>query len=46
MIIPRREFLRMLGLAAGATGMAGCDQFWSVPDRLVDLALRGPGLES
>jgi len=45
MIIPRREFLRLFGLAAGA-GMAGCDQFWSVPDRLVDLALRGPGLES
>jgi len=45
MIIPRREFLRLCGLAAGA-GMAGCDRLWSVPDRLVDLALRGPGLES
>ena len=45
MIIPRREFLRFCGLAAGA-GMAGCDRLWSVPDRLVDLALRGPGLES
>jgi anaerobic selenocysteine-containing dehydrogenase len=46
MIIPRREFLRLFGLAAGATGMAGCDRVWFVPDRLVDLALRGPGLES
>ncbi len=46
MDIPRREFMRLLGLAAGATGMAGCDQLWSLPDRLVELALRGPGLES
>ncbi|MFH1764258.1 MAG: molybdopterin-dependent oxidoreductase [Gemmatimonadota bacterium] len=46
MIIPRREFLRMLGLAAGSAGMSGCDGLWVVPDRLVDLALRGPGLES
>lgn len=35
----------MLGLAAGATGMSGC-QLWNVPDDLVALAARGPGLES
>jgi anaerobic selenocysteine-containing dehydrogenase len=46
MLIERRELLKMLGVAAGATGLAGCDSRWSVPDRLVDLALRGPGLES
>lgn len=46
MILPRREFLKMLGLAAGAATVGGCDRQWAVPDRLVDLALRGPGLES
>lgn len=46
MDIPRREFLRLLGLAAGTAGIGGCDRIWSVPDRLVQLALRGPGLES
>ncbi len=46
MILPRREFLRMLGVAAGAATVGGCGREWAVPDRLVDLALRGPGLES
>lgn len=46
MEIPRREFLKLLGLVAGATGMGACDRFWSVPDHLVELALRGPGLKS
>ena len=46
MIIPRREFLKMLGVAAGAAGMGGCGSKWLVPDNLVELAQRGPGLES
>ena len=46
MIIPRREFLKMLGVAAGAAGMGGCGSKWLVPDDLVELAQRGPGLES
>ncbi|MGB3562864.1 MAG: twin-arginine translocation signal domain-containing protein, partial [Thermoanaerobaculia bacterium] len=46
MILPRRDFLKMLGVAAGAATVGGCGREWAVPDRLVDLALRGPGLES
>jgi anaerobic selenocysteine-containing dehydrogenase len=46
MILPRREFLKLLGVAAGATGLGGCGQQWSVPDHLVELAQRGPGLNS
>ncbi len=46
MIVRRREFLRLLGVAAGSAGVAGCNPEWSVPDRLVRLALRGPGLET
>ncbi len=46
MIVARREFLKLLGVTAGAAGLAGCDRSWSVPARLVELALRGPGLES
>ena len=45
-LLERRELLKMLGLAAGATGLGGCRRLWSVPDSLVDLALRGPGIES
>jgi len=41
----RREFLKLLGIGAGTVGLAGCGE-WSVPDRLVELALRGPGLET
>ncbi|MEJ2086120.1 MAG: molybdopterin-dependent oxidoreductase, partial [Acidobacteriota bacterium] len=46
MILPRREFLKMLGVAAGAAGMGGCGRLWGVPDRMVQEALRGPGVES
>ena len=46
MILARRDFLSLLGLTAGATGL-GCNaRKWLVPDRLVQAALRGPGLES
>lgn len=45
MILRRREFLKLLGVAAGAAGATGCGRMWQVPDRLVELALRGPGIE-
>ncbi len=45
MIIPRREFLKMLGVASGAAGMGGCGRMWRVPDQRVREALRGPGIE-
>jgi len=46
MILRRREFLQLLGLGVGAAGL-GCDAFeWFVPDRLVEQARRGPGLET
>ncbi len=43
--LPRRDFLRLLGVSSGAT-LLGCDREWSVPEHLVELALRGPGIES
>ncbi len=46
MVLRRREFLSLLGVAGGAAGLAGCQNFWVVPEELVSLALRGPGLES
>lgn len=46
MLLERRELLRLLGLAAGATGLGGCGRVWSIPDSLVELALRGPGEQS
>lgn len=46
MILDRREFLKLLGVSACAAGTAGCGQEWSVPDDLVELALRGPGIET
>lgn len=46
MILARREFLKLLGVAAGTVGVGACDGRWRVPDRLVELAQRGPGLES
>jgi len=46
MILPRRDFLRLLGVATGAASIGGCANLWSVPDDLVERALRGPGLES
>ncbi len=36
----------MLGVASGTLGIGGCGRDWLVPDRLVELAQRGPGLES
>jgi anaerobic selenocysteine-containing dehydrogenase len=44
-ILERREFLRLIGGAGGALTLGSCSRF-SVPERLVKLALRGPGLES
>jgi len=46
MRIPRRDFVRLLGVSAGALGAGGCGREWLVPDRLVERALRGPGLET
>jgi len=46
MIIERREFLKLMGLAAGALGIEGCGTDWLVPDDIVELALRGPGIET
>jgi anaerobic selenocysteine-containing dehydrogenase len=46
MILPRRDFLRLLGVATAGAGLAGCGRQWSVPDQLVAMAMRGPGLES
>lgn len=46
MIIARREFLKLLGVTAGTVGLGGCARDWLVPDNLVELAQRGPGLES
>lgn len=46
MILQRRDFLKLMGLTAGSAALGGCGAPWRVPDRLVELALRGPGLES
>lgn len=46
MILPRRDFLRLLGVATGTAGLGGCGSLWTVPDEMVERALRGPGLES
>jgi anaerobic selenocysteine-containing dehydrogenase len=46
MIIARRDFLRLLGVTVGAVGLGGCTRDWLVPDDLVELAQRGPGVES
>ncbi|MGD8329473.1 MAG: molybdopterin-dependent oxidoreductase, partial [Acidobacteriota bacterium] len=46
MDLPRRDFLRLLGVATGAASIGGCSPLWSVPDDLIERALRGPGLES
>jgi anaerobic selenocysteine-containing dehydrogenase len=45
-IVPRREFLKMLGVATGSLGIGGCDREWLVPEDVVELAQRGPGLET
>lgn len=44
MTIARRHFLQLLGTAAGAASLNGCRS--APPGSRVDLALRGPGLES
>ena len=46
MLLPRRDFLRLMGGAAGATAVGSCGKLWRVPDKLVELAQRGPGIES
>lgn len=46
LVIERREFLKLLGVAAATAGFGGCGPNWRVPDRMVELALRGPGLEA
>jgi anaerobic selenocysteine-containing dehydrogenase len=46
MIFERRDFLKLLGLTAGSVGMGSCGGRWSMPDNLVEMALRGPGLSS
>jgi anaerobic selenocysteine-containing dehydrogenase len=48
MEINRREFLQMLGIATGGLALSSCgiDPRWSVPDELVKLAQRGPGIET
>jgi anaerobic selenocysteine-containing dehydrogenase len=48
MEIDRRKFLGMLGIAAGGAALSSCgvDPRWSVPEELVRLAQRGPGIET
>jgi len=43
-IMPRRKFLQLFGIGAGAV-LSGCGREWMVPDDAVESALRGPGLE-
>jgi len=46
--IQRRDFLKLLGGASGAIalGLYGCRNSIDVPERLIELAKRGPGIES
>ncbi|MCP4203193.1 MAG: molybdopterin-dependent oxidoreductase [bacterium] len=44
MILERREFLKLLGGSVGTVSLGSCGRFL-VPDRMVELALRGPGIE-
>lgn len=48
MEISRRRFLEMFGAVAGGMALTSCgiDPRWSVPDELVKLAQRGPGIET
>ncbi len=48
MEIKRREFLKLLGGVGGAValGTYGCEQVIDVPERLIELAKKGPGLET
>lgn len=45
MILERRDFLKLVGAAVGGACLGSCDRL-RVPDRLVELALRGPGVET
>ncbi len=45
MLLRRREFMKMLGVTAATAGLGACGRNWLVSDRMVQLALRGPGLE-
>jgi len=46
--IKRREFLKLLGGASGAIalGSFGCNQFIDVPDKIIEIAKNGAGIES
>ena len=44
MILERRDFLKLLGGSVGTVSLGACGRFL-VPDQMVELALRGPGIE-
>ncbi len=48
MKIKRRDFLKLLGGASGGVALAayGCDQYIEVPDKLIQSAKNGPGIET
>jgi anaerobic selenocysteine-containing dehydrogenase len=44
--LSRRDFLELLGVTTAGAALVGVETLWGVPDRLVEEALRGPGIES
>lgn len=44
--IRRRDFLKILGATAAGAALQDLDILWAVPDRMVEEALRGPGIET
>ncbi len=48
MEIDRREFIKLLSLTGGAIslGIYGCKNIIDVPERLIELAKKGPGIET
>lgn len=48
MEIKRRDFLKLLGISSGAValGTYGCNQVIDVPERLIELAKKGIGVET